>query len=70
LAAKMIQHDAKDFNISGFLSASYDPLDLKTAELTGPWEHISPSLKKGNFQAFRIWHRAQTLMSQNTESLP
>lgn len=69
LAARMILHDAADFNISGFLSESYDPLDLKAEELTGPWEHISQPLKKGNIQAFRIWHRAQTLLSQNTKSL-
>jgi hypothetical protein len=61
LAARMIQHDASDFNISGFLSESYIPLDLKAAELTGPWEHISQPLKKGNLQAFRIWHRAQLM---------
>ena len=69
LAARMILHDATDFNISGFLSESYDPLDLKVAELTGPWEHISQPLKKGNPEAFRIWHRAQEIVRQKTEYL-
>jgi hypothetical protein len=64
LAARMILHYAEDFNISGFLSDSYNPLDLKTAELTGPWEHISQPLKKGNIDAFRIWHRAQEITPQ------
>ncbi len=64
LAARMILHDATDFNISKFLSESYNPLDLKAAELTGPWEHISQPLKKGNLDAFRIWHRAQEIAPQ------
>jgi|GEM_PF-430295 len=61
LSAQMILHNATGFNISAFLSESYDPLDLKAAELTGPWEHISQPLKKGNIEAFRIWHQAQLL---------
>lgn len=63
LAAGMIRHGATDFNISQFLSESYDPLDFKTAELTGSWEHISQPLKKGNLEAFRIWHRAQAFLA-------
>jgi len=61
LTARMILHNATDFNIPAFLSESYNPIDLKTAELTGPWEHISQPLKKGNIEAFRIWHQAQLL---------
>lgn len=61
LTANMILHNAKDFNISAFLSQSYNSADLKNAELTGPWEHISQPLKKGNIEAFRIWHQAQFL---------
>ncbi len=49
LAARMILHDATDFNISEFLSESYNPLDLKAAELTGPWEHISQPLKRATW---------------------
>lgn len=69
LAARMILHDATDFNISGFLSESYDSDDFKAAELTGSWEHISQPLKRGNFPAFRIWHRAQSLIPQKSEPL-
>ena len=61
LAARMILYDATDFNLTTFLSESYNPTDLRTAELTGPWEHISQPLKKGNIEAFRIWHQAQAL---------
>ncbi len=61
LVAGMILHNATDFNISEFLSVSYNPLDLKAAELTGSWTHISQPLKKGNVEAFRIWFQAQNL---------
>lgn len=61
LAAQMILHEADTFDISKFLSESPDLVKLKTAELNGAWEHISQPLKKGNIEAFRIWHQAQLL---------
>jgi len=61
LAAQMILHEADTFDISKFLSESPDLAELKAAELTGSWKHISQPLKKGNIEAFRIWYQAQLL---------
>ena len=61
LAAQVIASQALDFDISGYLQEQPDIAGLKDAELTGAWEHISAPLKRGNIEAFRIWHKAQLL---------
>ncbi len=63
----MLLHDATHFNISGFFSEGYNPLDLKAAELTGPWEHISQPLKYGTSKpsASGIEHKPSRLRTRS-----
>lgn len=64
LVAQMILSEATAFDLSKFLSTSLNHEEMKTAELTDPWEHISKPLRNGNIEAFRIWHQAQILRNR------